>query len=49
MLTETALDVLCFINRHELEGLQLRSRHLRDLVDRYAEDLPLRRISSVNV
>lgn len=49
MLTESALEVLRFLSRLELESLQVHSRHLRNLVDRCADDLPLRCISHVGV
>lgn len=49
MLTETVLEILRFFCRHELEALQIYSRYLRDLINRYAGDLPLRHISHVSV
>ena len=49
MLTETALEVLRCLSRQELESLQMRSRLLRNLSDRYAGDLPLRSIYGVSV
>ena len=49
MLTETSLEVLRFFSRHELEGLQMHSRYLRNLVDGSRETLPLRCISKVTV
>lgn len=49
MLPEIELDVLQFLDRSALEGLQMHSRYLRDLVLRHAPTLPLRYIASVDV
>lgn len=49
MLPEIELDILHFLDRTALEGLQILSRHLRDLVNRQARSLPLRSILCVQV
>lgn len=49
MLTEIALEALRYFGRATLEGLQMHSRHLRDLVDRNARTLALRYIQEVVV
>lgn len=42
MLPEMALEALRYFDRPTLEGLQMLSRYLRDLVDRHARSLALR-------
>lgn len=49
MLTETAFEVLSYFNRAELEGLQMHSRFLRDIMDCNVNKLPLRPVFSVEV
>lgn len=49
MLAEIERDVLHFLDRADLEGLQVHSRYLRDLVNRQARFLPLRCIDDVYV
>lgn len=43
------LDVLYWLDRAALEGLQMHSRHLRNLVDRHAGSLPRRYFHEVEV
>ncbi|KAH7721306.1 hypothetical protein AAVH_11156 [Aphelenchoides avenae] len=49
MIPEFELEALRCFNRPELEGLQIHSRYLRNLVDRHAGTLPLRSIYEVDV
>lgn len=49
MVPELALNVLSFFDRPMLEGLQIYSRFLRDIVDDNARILPLRCISFLEV
>lgn len=49
MLAEMELDVLHFFDRDALEGLQMHSRYLRDLINRHTGTLPLRHIYRVMV
>ncbi|KAH7707700.1 hypothetical protein AAVH_25055 [Aphelenchoides avenae] len=49
MIPEVELEALRCFNRAELEGLQMHSRYLRDLVDRHARTLPLRCLYEVDV
>lgn len=49
MLPEIERDVLRFLDRVALEGLQMHSRYLRNVVNRHARTLPLRRIHNVEV
>lgn len=49
MLANIALEALRFFDRTALEGLQMHSRYLRDLVDGNARSLPLRYIQEVYV
>lgn len=49
MLSEIELDILRYLTREVLEGLQMHSRYLRDRVNRNARSLPLRFIHSVDV
>ncbi|KAH7696265.1 hypothetical protein AAVH_36666 [Aphelenchoides avenae] len=47
MLPEIELDVLHFLDRTTLEGLQIHSRYLRNLISRHVGTLPLRYIDQV--
>lgn len=49
MLAETALEALRYFDREELEGFQMHSRNLRDIVNRHAQTLLLRYIHAVKV
>lgn len=49
MLPEISLEALRYLDRTALEGLQMHSRYLRDVVDRHARTFPLRHIHDVNV
>lgn len=49
LIPELELQALRFFNRDELEGLQMHSRYLRNLVDSHAKTLPLRRIHELCV
>lgn len=49
MLAEVELNVLRWLDRTTLEELQIHSRFLRDLVDRYADSFPLRYIHEIKV
>lgn len=49
MLAEIVLEALQFFGRADLEGLQMHSRYLRDLVDHNRRTLPLRYVYDVNV
>lgn len=49
MLSEMELDILRYFNRGVLEGLQMHSRYLWDLVNRHARSLALWHIHSVEV
>ncbi|KAH7714452.1 hypothetical protein AAVH_18178 [Aphelenchoides avenae] len=49
LIPELELQALRFFNRTELEGLQMHSRYLRNLVTKHARTLPLRRIQSVEI
>lgn len=49
MLPDVALEALRYFDRLALEGLQMQSRYLRDLVSRHARTLPLRDIHDVEV
>ncbi|KAH7714473.1 hypothetical protein AAVH_18199 [Aphelenchoides avenae] len=49
LIPELELQALRFFNRTELEGLQMHSRYLRNLVTKHARTLPLRRIQSVEM
>lgn len=49
MLAETALEILSYFSRLELEGLQVHARFLRDIIDRNVSILPLRYISEIRV
>lgn len=48
MLAETVFDILRYFSRHELEGLQMHSRFLRDFVGRNVDQLPLRAIYKIS-
>lgn len=48
MLTETAFEILRYFSRHELEGMQMHSRFLRDFVDLNVDQLPLRSIYKIS-
>lgn len=47
MLHEIALEAVRYFDRPTLEGLQMHSRYLRDMVNRHASTLPLRYIHDV--
>lgn len=47
MLAEIAVDALGHFDRATLEGMQMHSRYLRDLIGRHAGTLPLRCIHHV--
>lgn len=49
MLAEIALETLRFFDRAALEGLQMHSRYLRNLVSLRARTLPLRFVNDVVV
>lgn len=49
LIPELELQALRFFNRTELEGLQIHSRYLRDLVERNTQSLALRYIHEVRV
>lgn len=49
MLAEIELEALRYLGRTALEGLQMHSRYLRDLVNRQAPSLPRRYIHEVDV
>lgn len=48
-MLSTALEILHYFSRVELEGLQMQSRFLRDLVDRNSNTLTLRFIHKISV
>lgn len=49
MLSDIELDILHYLERTALEGLQMHGRYLRDLVNRHARSLPLRYIHEFDV
>ncbi|KAH7711667.1 hypothetical protein AAVH_21024, partial [Aphelenchoides avenae] len=49
MLAEIELDVLHFLDRAALEGLQMHSRYLRDFVNHNRRSFPLHRIYEIDV
>ncbi|KAH7702489.1 hypothetical protein AAVH_30352, partial [Aphelenchoides avenae] len=49
MQPEITLEVLRYCDRTSLEGLQMHSRYLRDVVNRHACTLPLRYIYEVRI
>lgn len=49
MIPEIELEALRCFDRTALEGLQIHSRYLRELVRRHEHSLPLRYISSFTV
>ncbi|KAH7712426.1 hypothetical protein AAVH_20230 [Aphelenchoides avenae] len=49
MLPEIALEAFRYFDRSSLEGLQMHSRYLRDLVNHNARTLPLRYIYEVEI
>ncbi|KAH7714033.1 hypothetical protein AAVH_18606 [Aphelenchoides avenae] len=49
MLHEVALEALRYFDRKSLEGLQMHSRYLRDIVNRNSRTLPLRQIKEVRI
>ncbi|KAH7714474.1 hypothetical protein AAVH_18200 [Aphelenchoides avenae] len=49
LIPELELQALRFFNRDELEGLQMHSRYLRNLVNIHSQKLPLRHIHKVEI
>jgi hypothetical protein len=49
MLAEIEFDILHYLDRSALEGLQMHSRHLWGVVNRHARTLPLRNVHLVEV
>lgn len=49
MLPDVEFEALCCLDRPTLEGLQIHSRHLRNLVNHHHHRFPLRYIEEVMV